>query len=112
MSKLVSALVNVLLFAGYVLVETLAYQGFLHAPAGIDPLLAGIVAQALVAFAQALLLRWMLPTRYREPRFWTLLLLWVLCTFVPLGAGFVLLTSCLWAAWFPGTREKIGRAHV
>src|SRR5580692_9857200 len=110
MSKLMSALVNVplsaALFTGYVLVEYFAYLSFLHVPAGVDPLLAGFVAQALVALVQALLLRQMLPSRYREPRFWTLLLLWVLCTFAPLGAGLVLLASCLWAAWFPGTRES------
>jgi tetratricopeptide (TPR) repeat protein len=29
-----------------------------------------------------------------------------------LGAGFVLLTSCLWAAWFPGTRESDQLADV
>jgi hypothetical protein len=116
MSKLMSALVNMLLlaalFAGYVLVEYVAYLGFLHAPAGVDPLLAGFAVQALVALVQALLLRQMLPSRYREPRFWTLLLLWVLCTFVPLGAGFVLLASCLWAAWFPGTRDSDQMADV
>ena len=49
MSKLISALVNVLSFAGYVLVEYFAYLSFLRAPAGVDPLLAGFVAQALVA---------------------------------------------------------------
>jgi polysaccharide biosynthesis protein PelE len=112
MSKLISALVNVLLFAGYVLVEYVAYESSLHAPAGIDPLLAGFVVQALVAIVQALLLRQMLPSRYREPRLWTLLLLWVLCTFVPLGAGFVLLASCIWAAWWPGTRDSDQLADV
>src|SRR5580698_1910120 len=112
MSKLMSALANVLLFAGYVLVEYFAYLSFLHAPAGIDPLLTGFVVQALVAIVQALLLRQMLPSRYREPRLWTLLLLWVLCTFVPLGAGFVLLASCIWAAWWPGTRDSDQLADV
>jgi len=106
MSKLISTLVNVLSFAGYVLVEYFAYLSFLRAPAGVDPLLAGFVVQAVVALVQAVLLRQMLPARYREPLFWTLLLLWVLCTFVPLGAGFVLLASCIWAAWFPGTRDS------
>jgi polysaccharide biosynthesis protein PelE len=110
MSKPMSAPVNALRFAvpfaGYLLLEYLAYLIFAHAPAGADPLLAGFAGQTLVACVQALLLRQLLPLRYREPRLWTLLLLWVLCTFVPLGGGLVLLASCAWAAWFPGAREN------
>lgn len=106
MSKLIFTFITVLLAAGYALVQYLAWLSFTHAPAAVDPLLAGFAVQAVAALVQALLVRQLLPVRYRDRSVWTVLLLWALCTFVPLFGGLVVLVNCVWAAWFPGTREN------
>ena len=40
------------------------------------------------------------------PRGWSILLLWLMCTFVPVFGGLVVLASVLWTAWFPGEHES------
>jgi hypothetical protein len=112
MSKLLYALVTVLLAAGYALAQYFAWLAFTRTPAGFDPLLTGFAVQGLAALVQALLVRQLLPARYREPRGWTILVLWMLCAFVPVLGGLVVLVSCLWAAWFPGLRENDQLAGV
>ncbi|WP_198039144.1 hypothetical protein [Paraburkholderia sp. SOS3] len=69
------------------------------------PILPAMLLDAICGALQAVLFRLLLPPRYREPRGFTLLFLWLFCTFVPVAAGLVLLASCIWAAWFPGKRS-------
>ncbi|MEZ2309369.1 hypothetical protein AB6809_22275 [Paraburkholderia sp. RCC_158] len=68
---------------------------------GFDPLLPVVAINLVGAALQALFCRALLPLHYREPRGWSLLLLWLACTFVPLFGALVVLASCLWAAWSP-----------
>ena len=76
---------------------------FANAALPFDPLLPVIVINAVCGAVQALLFRLLLPVRYREPRPWTLLILWLACTFVPLFGGLVVLASCIWAACYPAS---------
>ena len=80
--------------------------------AGVDPLLLFSVTQAIAGAAQAVLLRAFLPARYREPRGASLLLLWLMCTFVPLLGGLIVVVSCVWTAWFPSSKESGQLADV
>ncbi|CAB3774875.1 hypothetical protein [Paraburkholderia humisilvae] len=69
------------------------------------PLLPAMLLNAVCGALQAVLFRLMLPRRYREPRGFTLLFLWLFCTFVPVAGGLVPLVSCAWAACFPAKRS-------
>jgi len=62
--------------------------------------------QLLAAFAQAWLIQRMLPARYREPRFWVWLFLWVFCTLIPVIGGLIVLIACLWEKYFPAKRDS------
>ena len=86
--------------------QVVALRQLLHPAASVDPLLLFLVLQAVAGLAEAVALSGFLPVRYREPWGASLLLLWLLCTFVPLCGGLVVLTSCIWAACFPGSRES------
>ncbi|HEY3597866.1 MAG TPA: hypothetical protein VGL08_10200 [Paraburkholderia sp.] len=66
-----------------------------------DPLLPVMALGVVCGAIQACLFSVLLPLRYREPRAATLLFLWLVCTFVPLFGGLVLMASCIWAACFP-----------
>lgn len=93
-------------------VEALAGWTFERAGTRLDPLVLGLVLQALAAAAQAHLLRPMLPAPYRERRGATFWLLWALLMFMPIAGGLVVLASCAWATWFPAARENDWIADV
>ncbi|MFM0341473.1 tetratricopeptide repeat protein [Paraburkholderia fungorum] len=112
MSKTLSLIVSTLAALVAVVVQYLAIVS-LRQPAGaIDPLLRFLSLQALAGLAEAIVLHACLPARYREPRAWSLLLLWISCTFVPLFGGIVVLVSCIWAALFPGNKDSDQLADV
>jgi len=71
----------------------------------LGSLTAALVLDAVFGALQALLTMMMLPARYRRPRGVTLLFLWLVCSFVPLFGGMIVLVSCIWAAWFPARRS-------
>lgn len=79
---------------------------FAEMPTTYDPLLSVIALDVVCGALQALLFRQLLPLRYREPRAWSLLLLGLACTFVPLCGGLVVLVSCIWAALSPATHPE------
>lgn len=86
--------------------QYLAVWSVWHPMFHIDPFVLFFLIQAVAGLAQAIVCRAFQPIRYREPRGWAILLLWLLCTFVPLFGGLVVLASVLWTAWFPGTSES------
>lgn len=77
-----------------------------------DPFLLFLFFQAIAGFAEAHICWCLLPHEYQKPRKTTVLLLWLLCTFVPVLGGLVVLFSCLWAEWFPGKQPSDEVAHV
>jgi len=91
-------------FAGIVLVVLLQCALVWRVANGqvaFDPLLPVVAINLIGGALQALLFRALLPQHYREPRGWSLLLLWLGCAFVPLFGGLVVLVSCAWAACYP-----------
>jgi hypothetical protein len=108
--KPVSALARVIagVLAGIVAViaQYLALWSLFHRWHQIDPFVLFLGIQTVAGFAQAILFRAVLPVRYRAPRGWSIVLLGLMCTFVPLVGGVVVLVSALWTAWFPGTLES------
>lgn len=60
-----------------------------------------LLLDAVFGALQALMVWLLLPLRYRKPLGFTLLFVWLVCSFVPFFGGMILLVSCLWAAWFP-----------
>lgn len=108
--RAVGALVGIAVVA---LLEYAAFACFTQTRTpNLDPLLPVFALAVLGGAAQALLFRQLLPQRYRTPRGWTLLLLWLICTFVPVCGGLVVLVSCVWAACLPGKREADDLADV
>jgi hypothetical protein len=99
---LIPALVAIIALA----LQYAVLAGVLHAPSWLDPFLAFCVLQALAGFVEACAIRLLLPAAYRQPARSTLLLLWLLCTLVPLAGGLVALVSCAWAHWFPAARTN------
>jgi fumarate reductase subunit D len=102
----VAALVAVLAAFGIVIVAGIQCVGivyFANTPTAYDPLLPAVAFNIVCGVLQALLFRLLLPLRYREPRAWSLLLLGLACTFVPLLGGLVVLVSCIWAACYPAS---------
>ncbi|KVE10644.1 hypothetical protein NLY09_30235 (plasmid) [Burkholderia vietnamiensis] len=93
-------------------VQFVALAAALRPPAGIDPLLAFVLLQVVAALIQAFALRCVLPARYREPRTMAILVLWALCTFVPLAGGLVVLAGALWAMWLPASHKSERLADV
>jgi polysaccharide biosynthesis protein PelE len=83
-----------------------ALAGVPHAPAALDPFLAFCVLQAVAGCVEAWAIRLLLPASYQQPARPTLLLLWLLCTLVPLAGGLIALVSCAWAYWFPAARAN------
>jgi hypothetical protein len=106
MSKARTFIVAGLLAVLAMFAQGAALAQLLHPVRGVDPLLLFFVLQALAGLAEAGVFHAFLPARYREPRAWSLLLLWLMCTFVPFGGGLIVLASCLWAACFPGAKES------
>ncbi|MGH8782549.1 tetratricopeptide repeat protein [Paraburkholderia sp.] len=102
--------------AGVAVVAALQYAVLAHfarvPDAHIDPLWPVSAAAVVGGAAQAVLFRFALPLRYHEPRGWTLAALWLACTFVPVGAGLVVLASCAWAACWPAKRDDDTLADV
>jgi polysaccharide biosynthesis protein PelE len=86
------------------LVQGVAIWRLAPGSTALAPLLPAILLDALCGALQAVLFRLLLPQRYREPRGFTLLFLWLFCTFVPLAGGLVPLASCAWTACFPAKR--------
>lgn len=102
----VAALVAVLAVLGIAIVAGIQCVGivyFANTPTAYDPLLPAVAFNIVCGVLQALLFRLLLPLRYREPRAWSLLLLGLACTFVPLLGGLVVLVSCIWAACYPAS---------
>jgi polysaccharide biosynthesis protein PelE len=86
--------------------QYLALASIFELPGAADPLLRFLAFQMVAGLAECIALRAWLPSRYREPRAVSMLLLWLFCTFVPLLGGVVVLVSCVWAALFPGEKES------
>jgi hypothetical protein len=86
--------------------QAAVFAGVRHAPASLDPFAVFCALQALAGLAEACAIRLLLPAHYRQPLRATLLLLWLLCTLVPLAGGLVALISCAWAKWFPAARAN------
>lgn len=112
MSKTLSLIVSALAALVAAVLQYLAIASLLQPAGTIDPLLRFFAFQAPAGLAEAVAFRFWLPPRYREPRAVSLLLLWLACTFVPLFGGVVVLTSCIWAALFPGRKESDQLADV
>jgi hypothetical protein len=91
--------------AGLALVQGLALWRLAPGATALGPLVPAMLLDATGGALQAVLFRLLLPQRYREPRAFTLLFLWLFCTFVPVAGGLVLLASCAWAACFPAKRS-------
>jgi polysaccharide biosynthesis protein PelE len=107
--KPVSAIARVVagFIAGVVSVaaQYLALWSLFHRWRDVDPFVLFIVIQVVAGMAQAIAFRAFLPVRYRVPRGGSIVLLWLMCTFVPVFGGLVVLVSTLWTAWFPGETE-------
>lgn len=112
MSKTLSLIVSVLAAVVAVIVQYLAIASLLQPAGAIDPLLRFLALQAVAGLAEAVAFRLWLPLNYREPRALSLLFLWFACTFVPLFGGLVVLSSCIWAALFPASKESDQLADV
>ncbi len=93
--------------AQYFAIAALAHPG-----STIDPFLLFLLFQAIAGLAEAHICWCLLPHEYQKPRKMTVLLLWLLCTFVPVLGGLVVLFSCLWAEWFPGKQPSDDVVHV
>jgi polysaccharide biosynthesis protein PelE len=106
-----SALRALVVLLAFVVVAGLALvQGYLLwqlAPTAtsVGPLAPALVLNAGCGVLQALLFLVLLPRRYRRPAGFTLLFLWLVCSFVPFFGGMILLVSCIWAAVFPARRR-------
>jgi hypothetical protein len=103
-SSVLRAFVAFAAFAGIVLVvlvQCALVWRVANGQVAFDPLLPVVAINLIGGALQALLFRALLPQHYREPRGWSLLLLWLGCAFVPLFGGLVVLVSCAWAACYP-----------
>jgi polysaccharide biosynthesis protein PelE len=105
MSKALVLIAGLVAAAVAVIAQYLAVMSALEPAGAFDPLLRFLALQAVAGLAEAIAFRAVLPRRFREPRYVSLLLLWLFCTFVPLFGGIVVLISCIWARLFPG--EKV-----
>ncbi|WP_250510462.1 hypothetical protein [Caballeronia sp. GACF4] len=106
MSKGSSLLLGALAAIVAGIVQYLAIASLMQAPGAFDPLMRFLAWQAAAGLAEAIAFRAWLPRNYREPLAWSLLSLWLACTFVPLLGGVVVLVSCIWAALFPALKES------
>lgn len=89
-----------------------AITTLMHPPGAMDPFLVFLFLQSIAGLAEAYICWCLLPREYQNPRKMTMLLLWLLCTFVPVLGGVVVLFSCLWAKWFPGKQTSDEVVHV
>jgi len=95
-----------------VITQYFAITTLRHPPGGMDPFVVFLGFQAIAGLAEAYVCWWLMPREYKNPRKTTMFLLWLLCTFVPVLGGFVVLFSCLWAEWFPGKQANEDIVHV
>jgi polysaccharide biosynthesis protein PelE len=98
------SVVALLMLAVLAFVQGVAIWQLAPGATALGPLLPALLLDAVCGALQAVLFRSLLPPRYREPRGFTLLFLWLVCTFAPVAGGLVLLASCVWAACFPKRR--------
>ncbi|CAB3774901.1 hypothetical protein [Paraburkholderia humisilvae] len=110
--RVISTCVGLFALAGLAVAQGFALRQLSPGATAAGPLLPAMLLNSLCGALQALLFRLMLPQRYREPRGFTLLFIWLFCTFVPVAGGLVLLVSCAWAGIFPGKRNDEALQHV
>ena len=92
--------------------QSFAIMALVRPTGAIDPFLLFLCFQVIAGVAEAYICWCLMPREYQNPRKMTMLLLWVLCTFVPVLGGVVILISCLWAEWFPGKQPSDEVVHV
>lgn len=97
--------ITVLAVAGAALLQIGAIAGALRAARFADPLATLIALQAIVAIAEAIALRRLLPRELREPRRGVLLHLWLACLFVPCAGGLIEVLAAAWGKWVPMRRD-------
>lgn len=91
--------------AGAALLQAAAIVGALHAGRFADPLAALLALQAIVAAAEAVAFRRLLPEPLREPRRTVLLHLWLACMLVPCVGGLIEVFAAAWGKWVPMRRS-------
>jgi hypothetical protein len=98
-------LVTACAVAGAALFQAAAIIGALHAGRFADPLVALLALQAIVAAAEAVAFRRLLPEPLREPRRTVLLHLWLACMLVPCVGGLIEVFAAAWGKWVPMRRS-------
>ncbi|PMS23904.1 hypothetical protein C0Z18_01755 [Trinickia dabaoshanensis] len=98
-------LITGLALAGAALLQAAAIVGALHAGRFADPLVALLVLQAIVAAAEAVAFRRLLPLELREPRRTVLLHLWLASMLVPCVGGLIEVLAAAWGKWVPMRRS-------
>ncbi|MGN6651870.1 hypothetical protein [Trinickia sp.] len=105
MREVRSTVITVLALAGAIALQAAAVAGALHAGRFADPLAALLALQAVVAIAEAIAFRRLLPLELREPRRSVLLHLWLGCMLVPCVGGLIEVLAATWGKWVPMRRS-------
>ncbi len=99
-----SIAITVLAVAGAALLQVAAIIGALHVAHFADPFATLLALQTIVAAAEAVAFRRLLPLELREPRWKVLLHLWLACALVPCVGGLIEVLAAAWGKWVPMRR--------